>query len=211
MNNRLKLLFVVFTVCFLSVGYAQPQKVFKFRTHAWGSSVMEIKARKTLVSRMVVNDEMDSFATLQLKTGKDTTTFQPVSGYGYYIDKNERLELQKIPLQAIVYAYNASGKLTQVYLYLKSDMYADQMKAAVDSKFGKPYKTETEKVTDDAPHTITRFYFKVDEDTEAMYQMVKWTDESGQAGGYAPYNLSHILIHSKSLMGEHEDKTSGGF
>lgn len=187
------------------------QKVFKFRTHAWGSSVMEIKNRKALVSRNVTNEQLDSFFNLQLKDGKDSTTFQPLPGFGYYIDVNERLELQKIPLQAIVYAYNASGKLTRIHIFLKNDAYSQVMKEAVDSRFGKPYKEEKEEINDqDGQRTIHRFYHKADEDTEVIYQMVKWGKGNNEAA-FIPYALSNITIYSKSLMNEHEDKTSGGF
>lgn len=186
------------------------QKVFKFRTHAWGSSVMEIKNRKALVSRNVSNPQLDSFYNLQLKDGKDSTTFQPLPGFGYYIDMNERLELQKIPLQAIVYGYNANGKLTRIHIFLKSDLYSQTMKEAVDNRFGKPYKEEKEEIDDqDGQRTIQKFYYKADEDTEVIYQMVKW-GKGGEAA-FIPYTLSNITIYSKSLMSEHEDKTSGGF
>ncbi|MCS7077029.1 MAG: hypothetical protein NZ455_09990 [Bacteroidia bacterium] len=208
-NSHVFILLISFWIVAQRYGNAQ-QKVFKFRTHAWGSPVMEIKNRKALVSRNISNEQLESFANLQLKDGKDSTTFQPLPGYGYYIDVNERLELQKIPLQAIVYAYNANGKLTRVHIFLKSDLYSEAMKGAVDARFGKPYKEDKEEINDqDGPRTIRKFYYKADEDTEVIYQMVKW-GKSGEAA-YIPYTLSNITIYSKSLMAEHEDKTSGGF
>lgn len=187
------------------------QKVFKFRTHAWGSSVLEIKNRKTIIRSNIANDQIDSFYNLQLKDGKDSSTFQPLPNFSYYIDLNERLELQKIPLQAIVYAYNADGKLSRVHIFLKNDGYSEVMKEAVFARFGKPYKEEKEEVNDqDGQRTIYKFYHKADEDTEVIYTMAKW-GSSGSEAAFIPYALSNIVIYSKSLMLEHEDKTSGGF
>ncbi|MCS7029324.1 MAG: hypothetical protein NZ519_11230 [Bacteroidia bacterium] len=209
-NSHVFILFISVWMSVQNYALAQHQKVFKFRTHAWGSSVMEIKNRKALVTRNISNEQLESFANLQLKDGKDSTTFQPLPNYSYYIDVNERLELQKIPLQAIVYAYNANGKLTRIHIFLKSDLHSEAMKEAVDARFGKPYKEEKEEVNDhDGYRTIRRFYYKADEDTEVIYQMVKW-GKNGQAA-FIPYTLSNITMYSKSLTTEHEDKTSGGF
>jgi hypothetical protein len=209
-NSHVFILLIGLIIAIQNQASAQ-QKVFKFRTHAWGSSVMEIKNRKALVSKNVTNDQLDSFYNLQLKDGKDSTTFHPLPNYGYYIDVNERLELQKIPLQAIVYAYNANGKLSRVHIFLKSDAYSQVMKDVVDARFGKPYKEEKEEINDqDGQRTIRKFYYKADEDTEVIYQMVKW-GASGNEVAFIPYTLSNITIYSKSLTLEHEDKTSGGF